>query len=373
VDDEPRVLDSFRRSLASYRSNWAMSFLDSPLEAWQRLIDAPVDLVVSDLRMPGLNGLELLARMQSDDRTRDIPLIIVTGSGEKDVRRQAIELGATDLLEKPVDSAELVARIRNALRLKGYQDQLKLQNEHLELRVRERTAELEASRLEVIRRLAKAAEFRDEETGNHVVRVGLYSRLIAEAMGFDAACVESLGLTAPLHDIGKIGIPDSILLKPGRLTDEERRTMQGHCVIGARILLQEPETARSSQAPDVGWFRSVTRPDNSSTLQVAASIALTHHEKWDGSGYPQGLAGEAIPIAGRIVAISDVFDALTSRRPYKRAFSEEEALNILQQDAGRHFDPDVHAGFLSALDRIRDVRVELMDQSTAEVEQPVPI
>ena len=231
VDDEPLVLDAFRRSLLSYRASWAMSFVDSPLDAWQRIVANPVDLVVSDMTMPGMDGLELLSRMQARDETRDIPLIIVTGRGEQGLRRRALDLGATDLLEKPVDTDDLIARIRNALRLKSIQDELKSQNELLEQRVRERTAELEASRLEVIRRLAMAAEFRDEETGNHVIRVGLYSRLIAEAMGFNADFVESLGLAAPLHDIGKIGIPDSILLKPGRLTDDEFQTMRGHCVI----------------------------------------------------------------------------------------------------------------------------------------------
>jgi putative two-component system response regulator len=306
--------------------------------------------------------------MQAREETRDVPLIIVTGHSERDLRRRALDLGATDLLAKPIDSAELVARIRNALRIKEFQDKLKSQNELLDHRVRQRTAELEASRLEVIRRLAKAAEFRDEETGNHVIRVGLYCRLIAEGMGFDLEFVEALALTSPLHDIGKIGIPDSILLKPGRMSDDERKIMQGHCVIGARILLQEPEAARVSQEPDAAWFDEVTHPADRSTLRLAAAIALTHHEKWDGSGYPRGLAGEAIPIEGRIVAISDVFDALLSRRPYKRAFSEEEALAILSQDAGRHFDPTVHATFVKVLDRIRAVRAKFADQAIPEIE-----
>lgn len=368
VDDEPMVLDAFRRSLLSNRGSWAMSFVDSPLEAWQRVSTQPIDLVVSDLSMPGMDGLELLGRMQKQQNTCDIPFIIVTGRGEQGLRGQALDLGATDLLEKPVDSAQLVARIRNALRLKECQDKLKTQNEQLEQRVLERTAELEASRLEVIRRLAKAAEFRDEETGNHVIRVGLYSRLIAEAMGFDAAFIEALALAAPLHDIGKIGIPDSILLKPGKLTDEERRVMQGHCVIGARILLQEPEAARASKEPDQAWFEEVTSPRDRSALSVAAAIALTHHEKWNGTGYPRGLSGEAIPIEGRIVALSDVFDALLSHRPYKRAFSEEETLAILAKDAGTHFDPGVHAQFLKIIDRIRGVRETFADRAASETE-----
>ena len=362
VDDEPFVLDAFRRSLMSYRSSWAMSFVDSPLDAWQRVTTSPIDLVVSDMTMPGMDGLELLGRMQAQDDTRDIPFIIVTGRGEHGLRRRSLELGATDLLEKPVDPDELVARIRNALRLKSAQDELKSQNELLEQRVRERTAELEASRLEVIRRLAKAAEFRDEETGNHVIRVGLYSRLIAEALGFDFEFVESLGLAVPLHDIGKIGIPDAILLKPGRLTEDEFKIMQGHCLIGARILLQEPEAARVSQEPDAAWFAEVTRPSDRSTLRLAAAIALTHHEKWNGSGYPRGLAGDEIPIEGRIVAICDVFDALMSQRPTSCAFTEEETVAILAQEAGRHFDPAVHVAFVSVLDRLRSVREAFSDQ-----------
>jgi putative two-component system response regulator len=372
VDDEPFVLDAFRRTLESFDAPWQMSFTASPHEAWRRIVEQPVDVVISDFNMPGMNGFELLGLMQQRESTRDIPLIIVTGMGERGLRRQALDLGATDLLQKPVDPDDLIARIRNALRLKSFQDDLKLQNEWLEQRVRDRTAELEQSRLDVVRRLAKAAEFRDQETGNHVIRVGLFSRIIAESFGLDRATIDALGVTAPLHDIGKIGIADSILLKPGRLTDDERRTMQGHCVIGARILLEDAASGHVPEADD-DWFRAVMQPREAHTLQMAACIALTHHEKWDGSGYPQGLRGETIPIAGRVVALSDVFDALMSRRPYKQGFGEEETTAILAEGSGKHFDPEVHAAFVRAFDEIRAVRADFNDDLPSLLETAVSV
>jgi putative two-component system response regulator len=362
VDDDPHILTAFRRTLSSYRNAWTMSFYQSPWEAWERITSERVDIVVSDLNMPGMDGLELLARMQDSAVARDVPLILVTGQGDHELRNRAIESGATDLLEKPVDSADLVARIRNGLRLKACQDQLKGQNEILEREVRRRTAELEQSRFEVIRRLAKAAEFRDQETGNHVIRVGMTSRLVGEYLTLDPDYIETLALTAPLHDLGKIGVPDSILLKPGQLDERERDLMRRHCVIGARILRgEESGTLSNMVRPSDEWFRSVTDPEDRSVLCVAAAIALTHHEKWDGSGYPQGLAGVAIPLEGRIVAIADVFDALMSRRPYKRSFTEDETLELLARDVGKHFDPDVYRAFCLAFEQIKAVRKEFAD------------
>jgi response regulator RpfG family c-di-GMP phosphodiesterase len=179
-----------------------------------------------------------------------------------------------------------------------------------------------------------------------------------------------LGITAPLHDIGKIGIPDSILLKPGKLDDDERKQMQGHCVIGARILLEE-RTSNHAPEADAAWFANVMRPDHASTLSLAACIALTHHEKWDGSGYPQGLRGEAIPIAGRVVALSDVFDALMSRRPYKAGFGEDETLAILKDGVGKHFDPEIYSAFVRVFDEIRSVRLDFADERTADLEMAV--
>ena len=246
--------------------------------------------------------------------------------------------------------------MRSVLRLKKYQDELTTINAALELRVEERTAELSRSRMDVIWRLAKAAEHRDNETGNHVIRVGCMSRILAETLGMDRDFVETLFLAAPLHDIGKIGIPDLILTKPGPLNEEEWAVMQQHCWIGVKIIHDD---TRAETAFEQWMGRSCgirgTAADNP-VLQMAASIALTHHEKWNGSGYPRQLAGEKIPIEGRIVAVADVFDALTSHRPYKAPYPAEEALRIMGDMARSHFDPQVYSAFQEALPTIRDVR-----------------
>ena len=239
VDDEQFALDSLKRTLHAHRDTWDMTFCACPKRALNLIDGDNFDLVVSDIGMPLINGLQLLERLQQSERTRNIPVIIVTGQNEKALKSKALEMGATDLLSKPVEMADLIARIRGALRLKGYQDQLHAQNELLERKVLERTAQLTESRLNIIWRLAKAAEYRDEDTGNHVIRVGCYSRAIGETLGLDKQTVERLFITAPLHDIGKIGMPDSILLKPGKLTESEWQVMRQHCEIGARILQEQ--------------------------------------------------------------------------------------------------------------------------------------
>jgi putative two-component system response regulator len=271
------------------------------------------------------------------------------------------------LLNKPVDPQDLVARLQSVLRLKAYQDELKNQNKILEHKVEQRTLELSDSRLDIIWRLGKAAEFRDEETGNHVVRVGCYSRAIGEAMGLPHDFIEMLLLASPLHDIGKIGIPDRLLLKRGALTAEEWDVMKQHCAIGAEILRQNPQSMKVFQR----WRREPSKIGQAQCddplLTIAASIALTHHERWDGTGYPDGLMGEAIPLESRVVALSDVYDALCSERPYKPAYSETEAREVLSSGVGQHFDPAVHAAFERSFDEFRSIRAELPDEACAYV------
>ena len=361
IDDEPHILDSLKRLLRDQRDLWDMEFVQSPLAAWDELQNIPYDVVVSDVRMPHLTGIQLLERLQEIESTRGILVIILTGEADRGLKRKALELGAADLLNKPVAREDLVARLRSALRLKSYQDELKGHNDQLERVVQERTQELVASRVDIIWRLGKAAEFRDQETGNHVVRVGCYSRTIAHAMGLDNEFVDNVFLGAPLHDLGKIGIPDSILLKPGKLSDHEWRIMQQHCAIGAEILGDDGKIKRI-----FGHFGGLqthpTSPEvENPVLRMATSIALTHHEKWDGSGYPQGLAGQAIPLESRIVAVADVFDAVISNRPYRIARPEDEALTIIESTVGSHFDPRVHEAFLRALPEIRTIRARFND------------
>lgn len=367
VDDEPNVLDGLRRMLRTERDRWGMSFVGGVDAALDVLRTADFDVVVSDVNMPGKDGFSLMTEMRIDTRTRDIPVIILTGRDDSGIKRRALDLGATDLLNKPVDSQDLIARLRSVIRLKTYQDQLKDQNAVLERKVEQRTVDLVDSRLDIIWRLGKAAEFRDEDTGNHVARVGCYCRVLAERLGADSKFVEMLFLTSPLHDIGKIGIPDAILLKRGPLNEDEWNVMRRHCVIGAKILREDSKVMNAFLAWRGGRRRNHNGNGKNHILKMASSIALTHHERWDGTGYPAGLAGEEIPLESRIVALSDVYDALCSERPYKPAFSEAEALSIIRDEAGRHFDPAVCAAVDESLKELRTIRTELCDAVSSPV------
>ncbi len=361
VDDEQPVLDALRRMLRSQRGIWSMTYVDSGEAAWQRMMAKEFDAVVCDVKMQGLNGLELLKRIARLDKTTDTPVIMLTGLADHTLKRRALDLGATDLLTKPVEPEDLLARIRNAIQIKAYQDELQASNESLERKVQERTEELFHSRLDIIWRLAKAAEHRDAETGNHVIRVGCSSRLIAEALGHKRGFVETLFLAAPLHDIGKIGIPDTILLRRGPLGPGQGAKLQEHCVIGARILREDSKVSTAFQEWRGVDSRSVTRGFENPFLETAASIALTHHEKWDGTGYPRRLAGEQIPAESRIVAIADMFDVLTSHRPNQEPYSQQKALEIIRDSVGSHFEPAVYEAFVEVLPEILAIQERFAD------------
>jgi len=301
----------------------------------------PPDLILLDIQMPGIDGFEVARRVKADDRTQLIPVVMVTGLTDEDAREKALEAGADDFLTKPVDRTELRTRVRSLLKVKAFNDHMIHYQKELEAEVASRTEQLRQAlersnraSLETIHRLSRAAEYKDEDTGEHIVRMSHYSAAIADRMGLQRRTVESILYAAPLHDIGKIGIPDRILLKPGKLEPEEWEIMKQHAVIGAGIL----------------------KHSDSGVIRLAEIIALSHHERWDGSGYPQGLAGEEIPLAGRIVAIADVFDALTSKRPYKEAFPLEKAFQIIEEGRGSHFDPTVVDAFFGIKDRIVGIR-----------------
>ncbi len=363
VDDEPKILDGLRRMLRAERDRWDMSFVDGAHAALDEMRTASFDAVVSEVNMPGKDGFALLTEMRSNDRTKDVPVIILTARHQNGIKRCALDLGATDLLNKPVDAQELVARLRSAIRLKEYQDELKAQSVILELKVEERTMELANSRLDIIWRLGKVAECRDERTGNHVVRVGCYCRVIAEALGADHEFVEMLFVTSPLHDLGKVGIPDAVLLKPGPLSQDEWEVMKQHCAIGAEILREDPKVVTAFLA----WRGVPARGRNGESqnpiLKMASSIAMTHHEWWDGTGYPAGLAGEDIPLESRIIALADAYDALCSERPYNPAIPEAEALKIIRGEVGQHFDPEVHAAFEKSIMELRAIQTGLCDET----------
>lgn len=284
------------------------------------------DLILLDVMMPEMDGYEVCRRLKDNVTTRHIPVVFLTAMSTVEDERKGFELGAVDYITKPISPPIVLARTRTQLSLYD-------QKRTLEDAVRQRTAELKETQLEVIRRLGRAAEFKDNDTGLHVIRMSHYAQLIGQAMGLPGEIVDLIFHAAPMHDIGKIGIPDSVLTKPGPLNDEEWVQMKLHPTIGAEI---------------IGDHRS-------SLLTMARVIAMTHHEKWDGSGYPRGLSGKDINIAGRIVAVADVFDALANDRPYKKAWPMPEAVAQIKAGSGSHFDPDAVAAFLSVLPQVQDI------------------
>jgi len=367
VDDQQSVLDSIRRTLRDRSKEWSLRFATSGAEAIATAEAEPITVVVSDYMMPGMNGIELLEAMQRSDRLARIPVIILTGNAETDLKRNALERGALDLVNKPITREDLVARITSALRLRGAQDELRRHNEELERRVRARTASLERSRLEIVFRLARAGEYRDEETGNHVQRVASISRILARALGLGEQEAQQIFLASALHDIGKIGIPDAILLKQGTLTTHERSVMQDHARIGWDILTHR--AVIGSVNVGAGRDRAALEDlgDDNPLLACAAEIALAHHERWDGTGYPNGLAGEDIPLPARIVAVADVYDALRHHRRYKAAMGTGEAMRIIRESSGGHFDPALVECFEARLSEIEAVIAEHGDTCAERV------
>ena len=360
VDDESLNIEVARRHLefAGYTN------LISTDHAGQALpligLHRP-DVVLLDIHMPEINGLEILAALRSDKELCRTPVIILTGSSDPETKLIALQAGATDLLQKPVHSGELLARLGNVLRVKAYQDQLHRHSEALEEAVRRRTAELEASRLDVIHCLARAAEFRDDDTGQHIIRVGRYARIIAEELGFSQKDLDIIEPAAQLHDVGKIGVADAVLLKPGKLTPEEFEMMQKHCGFGKKIAQQVSDRDAIALRHHSEIGSRILDAGSSPILEMARRIALTHHERWDGNGYPLGLAGEDIPLEGRITAVADVFDALSSKRPYKPAFPLNRCFEIMEGGSGSQFDPTVLNAFFSRRHEIVQVQINSAD------------
>ncbi|MEO1615621.1 MAG: HD domain-containing phosphohydrolase [Planctomycetota bacterium] len=318
------------------------------------------DVVLLDINMPHVDGISILTQIRSVPKLQHLPVLILTANHHAEVKLRCLELGATDFLVKPIDPMELAPRVRNALQSKLYHDRLESHAAELEETVHRRTQDLEHSRREVIYCLARAAELRDNDTGNHVIRVGRYAGIVARNLGLPERFVKDVELAAQLHDVGKIAIPDSILLKPGKLEPEEYEIIQGHVKHGRQII-------KPFGSEDVTTMRdhvtagSDILGDGSSLMRLAASIAQTHHEKFDGSGYPIGLAGEDIPIEGRITAVADVFDALASERPYKKALPREKCFEILEEGRGSHFDPQILDAFFAGTADIVRVQLEYMD------------
>lgn len=362
VDDEKTIREDLQSRLPAAHENWTMVFADGVDSALLVMKENNVDIVITDISMPGKDGFDLINMLQADPRTQPIPIIVLTGHNDHGLKHKALDNGAADFLSKPVDVEDLIARVRSLLRLQSFEAKIILQKNDLENQVRERTVALESARMDLVWQLGKAGEYRDTETGYHVVRVGYFCRVLAEYITADNQFTEMIFLTSPLHDIGKIGIPDAILLKPGKLTDDEMGLMKTHCNIGAEIL----------RANDKAWevFNAWGNPlpfakpkQRNPFLDMAATIVISHHERWDGTGYPRKLVGDAIPLEGRIAAVADVYDALSSDRPYKKCFPEEKVLAIMREGIGSHFDPMVFSAFEKSLNSFREILASFSDVS----------
>jgi len=325
VDDMPENIDVLVGTLKQEYNVKAAINGDMALKVVRT---SPPDIILLDIMMPGLDGYEVCRRLKTDHTTRHIPVIFITAKIGLEDELKGLDLGAADYITKPISPPIVKARVKTHLALYD-------QNKELDRKVRVQTKQLNKTRLQIIQRLGRAAEYKDNETGLHVIRMSYYARIIGLAAGMSEEDADMLMNAAPMHDIGKIGIPDTILKKPGKLSEHEFKVMETHCEIGAEII----------------------GDDDSELLKLAKIVALTHHEKWNGQGYPNKLQGEEIPRVGRIVAIADVFDALTSKRPYKNAWPVEEAVDLMLKSAGKQFDPQLIPLFIEVLPEILKVKV----------------
>ena len=305
-----------------------------PREALPLYLEHKPDLVLLDLQMPHIDGFGVMKQLSAVEKDSYAPVLVLTAEMDPEVRYRALNSGARDFLNKPFDKVETLVRIRNLIEVRMLHNAVRSQKEVLEQTVRERTKELRNTQLEIIHRLGHAAEYKDNETGYHIIRMSLYCGVLGKAIGMSLNEQEMLLRSSPMHDVGKIGIPDRILLKPGKLDADEWTVMQTHSAIGADLL-------SGSSSP---------------LIQMAAVIAASHHERWDGSGYPKGVRGEDIPLVGRICAVCDVFDALTSERPYKKAWSVEDSVAEIRRGQGSHFDPQLVDTFTENLPAILQIR-----------------
>ncbi len=357
VDDDPEAREILQEILTE--EGYMVEVVEDGKFALERIPHFGPDLVISDYQMPNLDGITLCKILKNDPQTIDIGFILITGFNDLKTRVDGLSAGADDFLSKPLLIPELKARIRSLSKVKLYHDFLRDYQKNLEREVEKKTAdlkkanlalriayrELEEVSLEIVYRLARAAELRDEHTGNHIQRISLYCVAIGENLGLSENQLDILKYASILHDIGKLGIPDQILLKPGSLTPEEWEIMKKHTIIGGEIL----------------------KGTNISYLKAAEKIALYHHERWDGKGYPLGIQGTKIPLFARIVTVADVFDALTSDRPYRKALDTEMALEIITSGRGTQFDPEIVDVFLSIKERILEIKNLFADEGEAHL------
>lgn len=363
IDDEA----SLRRNMSAYLEDMDYDTLEA--ENGEQGIDLlekhinEIEAVIVDLNMPVMDGYSFVHKATQSEGVSEIPIVVLSGVGIVEDAIKAMRLGAWDFISKPLhDFSILQFTLERMFERARILRENRIYRETLELLVSERTAEVEATRRQIMQRLSRAAEYKDNDTGHHVIRVGEISALLGMALGFTEKRCQLLKECAPLHDLGKIGIPDHILLKPGKLNDEEWELMRQHCIFGCEILgpLTSKEEARRACSENV-WSKNSSEKSGEcrgeyGLLSLARMLALSHHERWDGGGYPNGVAGEDIPIEARIVSVVDVFDALCSNRPYKKAFSHEESIELIRLGSGSQFDPRVVEAFISNVDTIAAIR-----------------
>ncbi|AMN52623.1 histidine kinase [Labrenzia sp. CP4] len=343
VEDDPTNRMIMERLVERIPGCHAVSFAH-PIDLIAALDMVEFDVAIVDYQLPGLNGIELIKEIHQHPAHTDKPMVIVTADKDRDTRIEALTSGAVDFLNKPLEIVEFKARVRNLTKLAEAQRKLSMRAEWLKEEVDRATTELRKRGEEIVHRLILASEYKDLDTAMHTLRMANFCELIAEELGMSMEFRRDLKMAAPMHDIGKVGIPDRIMLKRGPLTPEEREEINRHTEIGAGIL----------------------KGSSCRLLQVATQIAATHHERWDGSGYPNGLRGEEIPLVGRIAAVADVFDALTTERPYKSAWTNERAFSFLEEKSGSDFDPECIAAFLSKKKEVEEIQARFADE-------PIPL
>lgn len=345
IDDQSTGRTILEKVIQQISDNLHVSAFGNPEEALTWIDEHEPDLIITDYRMPEMNGVDFIRAVRQKPRCENVPIMMITVVSEKEVRYEALEAGATAFLTRPIDQIECRTSCRNLLKM--HEQHLIIQDraDWLARQVEVATEQITEREKETILRLARAGEYRDEGTGNHIIRMAKYSRFIAEALGtFSKQDCDDLEYAAPMHDIGKIGIPDGILLKPGKLNEYEWDIMQTHTTIGHAILSDS----------------------QSRYMKIGAIIALNHHERFDGKGYPNGLKGKEIPLIARVVAVADVFDALVSARPYKQAWETKEAVAYIQHNAGSHFDPECVDAFMQKIDLIEQIKQDYADEPETE-------
>lgn len=333
VDDEPANVRLLEKMLKAAGYSNVVTTLD-PLQALPLYLEHESDLILLDINMPQLDGYGVMEQLKTETEGNIPPILMLTAQSAQEFIQRALNNGAKDYVTKPFDMNELLARVKNMLEVQMAHKFMRNQNAILEQKVKKRTQEIYETRMQVVRCLGRAAEYRDEETGLHIVRMSKMSAILGKAVGMDEGQCDLLLNASPMHDIGKIGIPDNVLLKPGKFEPHEWEIMKTHAQIGFDILSE----------------------GDSDLMAMASEIAISHHEKWNGSGYPKGLAGEDIPIVGRITALADVFDALTSVRPYKKAWTIENSVNLIKEESGKHFDPNLVNLFIENLPEIVSIK-----------------